>query len=94
MIVGFRSIPVGWRINIDNDPSWSTEVSGIAVVGAADLEPSALRPWFLSLLPEPSDRSERMTEININGSVTLSNRDKTRVVEITNRDVTLQPSRP
>lgn len=94
MIVGFRSIPVGWRINIDNDPSWSTEVSGIAVVGAADLEPSALRPWFLSLLPEPSDRSDRMTKIKINGSVMLSNADKTRVVEITNRDVTLRPLRP
>ena len=95
MIVGFRRIPVGWQINIDNDPSWSTEVSGIAVVGAANLHPSALGPWFLSLLAEadaPSP-SERINAINIDGSITLSHGDNSRVIEIAGRDVALTPSR-
>ncbi|MFZ2005313.1 MAG: hypothetical protein WB697_05415 [Stellaceae bacterium] len=92
MIVDFRSIPVGWRINIDNDPSWITEVSGTAVVGAADLEASALRPWFVSLLGEPGDRTERAGEIGIDGSMTLANGDHTRTIEITNSDVMLTPS--
>jgi hypothetical protein len=55
MIVGFRSIPVGWQINIDNDPSWITEVSGIAVVGTADPEEQAFRPWFLTLLAKSGE---------------------------------------
>lgn len=87
MIVRFRTIPVGWQINIDNDPSWMTQVSGIAVVGAADLEPSALRSWFLSLLAEPGSRSEP----KVDGSITLSNGDNTRIVQIMNRDAVLVP---
>lgn len=93
MIIGFRNIPVGWRISIDNDPSWITKVSGIAVVGAADLEEQALQPWFLSLLPEPGDKSGQSQAITINGSITLAKGDQIRTVEITNRDVTLVPSR-
>jgi hypothetical protein len=89
MIVGFRTIPVGWQINIDNDPSWMTEVSGTAVVGAADLEASALRPWFVSVLPEPDGRSERVGEIAIEGSITLSNGDQARTIAVTSHDVAL-----
>jgi len=91
MIIGFRRIPVGWQIDIDNDPSWVTEVSGTAVVGAAWLEPSALRPWFLSLLAEPSGRSERTGGINVDGFITLATGDNIRVIEIRDRDVALIP---
>jgi hypothetical protein len=89
MIIGFRTIPVGWQINIDNDPSWMTQVSGIAIVGAAWLEPSALKPWFLSLLAGPGGRSERTTRINVAGYIAVSNGDNTRFIEIMNRDVPL-----
>ena len=92
MIIGFRSIPVGWQINIDNDPSWTTQVSGTAIVGAAWLEPSALRPWFLSLLAEPGSRRDATMSINVDGWVTLSNGDTTRVIGIMNRDVALIPT--
>jgi hypothetical protein len=92
MVIRFRTIPVGWQINIDNDPSWMTQVSGTAVVGAADLEPSALQPWFLSLLAEPGSRSEPRDVIKVEGSVTLSNGENTRVVQIVDHDVALIPS--
>ena len=92
MIVGIRSVPVGWQINIDNDPSWQTEISGTAVVGAAFLSPSALRPWFLSLLPEPNRRPERRQAIRVNASMTLASDDNIRVVELTNDDIRLTPS--
>ena len=91
MIVRFRTIPIGWQINIDNDPSWMTQVAGIAVVGAADLEPSELRPWFLSLLAEPATRSEPRKGIKVAGYITLSKGGNTRVVEIINRDVVVIP---
>jgi hypothetical protein len=92
MIVRVRTIPIGWRIDIDNDPSWITQISGVAVVGAADLEPSALRPWFLSLLAEPGNPSEPREKIKLDGSMTFSNGDNTRVVQVTSRDVVLIPS--
>jgi hypothetical protein len=92
MIIGFRSIPVGWQINIDNDPSWVTQVSGMAVVGAADLEASALRPWFVSLLSEPSGGSVRGEEITVEGTITLSIGDRTRVIPIGGSDVLLVPT--
>jgi hypothetical protein len=94
MIVGFRDIPVGWRINIDNDPSWITEVSGTAVVGAADLEVSALQPWFISVLREPDGRAQPSDIITIEGSVTLANGDHVRTIAITNRDVAFLSAEP
>ena len=89
MIIGFRTIPVGWQINIDNDPSWMTQVTGTAIVGAAWPEPSALQPWFLSVLGGPRGPSVRTTRINVDGSITVSNGDNTRVIEIMDRDVAL-----
>ena len=34
--------PVGWRIAIDNDPSWRATVEAHAVVGAAAVSPEAM----------------------------------------------------
>jgi hypothetical protein len=45
-------IPAGWRLVIDNDPSWNMTVSGHAVVGAAFLPPSVLPALFM-IVPEP-----------------------------------------
>lgn len=93
MIIGIRNIPIGWKINIDNDPSWMTQISGTAVVGAAWLEPSVLRPWFLSLLSGPPGRSASKKAIGIEGFVVLSNGDNARTVEIGKGDVSLIPLR-
>jgi hypothetical protein len=38
-IVGLPRVPIGWTISISNDPSWSSEISGKAIVGAAFMQP-------------------------------------------------------
>ena len=42
----------GWRIAIDNDPSWRTHLKAVAVVGAAFVDPGSL-DGLVSLEPEP-----------------------------------------
>jgi hypothetical protein len=29
------NVPIGWNITVNNDPSWDTAITGVAVVGAA-----------------------------------------------------------
>jgi hypothetical protein len=36
-ISSMTSAPLGWRIHIDNQPSWNAEVTGDVTVGAAAL---------------------------------------------------------
>lgn len=45
-------VPVGWRLVVDNDPSWMAKVSGQAIVGAAFLEQSEFSGLFF-IEPEP-----------------------------------------
>ncbi len=42
----------GWRLAIDNDPSWRASLKAVAVVGAAFIEAGDLGALF-SLEPEP-----------------------------------------
>jgi hypothetical protein len=37
-IESLPSLPMGWNMIIDNDPSWNTSIQGIAIVGAAFLD--------------------------------------------------------
>jgi hypothetical protein len=36
---GFSNLPLGWRLEIDNDSSWQTGFKGTIDVGAASLTP-------------------------------------------------------
>ena len=51
-IASLRSVPVGWELHINNDPSWNVKASGHALVGAAFLSPSDLL-GLVSIIPEP-----------------------------------------
>lgn len=84
MVAGFCRAPVGWRIEIDNDPSWTSHISGIAIVGAADLEQKDFRGRLFSVLPAPkADRLDlALPELAITGNLWLSVGDKTRRVQI------------
>lgn len=48
-----RVLPVGWRLVIDNDPSWNTSAEGHAIVGAAFLPSSAISN-LIAVTPQPS----------------------------------------
>jgi len=37
-VVSFPTVPTGWDISIDNDPSWDTQLRGSSKVGAAALD--------------------------------------------------------
>ena len=52
MVLGLRPVPAGWRLRVDNDPSWTTRLDGHAVVGAAFLSPSMMAN-LIQLVPEP-----------------------------------------
>jgi len=41
------SVPLGWDISIDNDPSWHTEMKGTVEVGAGALDPDFLRDFVV-----------------------------------------------
>jgi len=51
-VATISNVPPGWQINIMNDPSWITQLSGKEVVGAAFLTISSLQGMF-SIGPEP-----------------------------------------
>ena len=51
-IESLQTVPIGWQFTIDNDPSWTTKISGLAIVGAAFLQPSDLSN-MISIKPEP-----------------------------------------
>jgi hypothetical protein len=51
-----RSIPIGWAIKVDNDASWTTTVSGTLEVGAAALDPEALKAFVAVAETEPDSK--------------------------------------
>ena len=71
-----RTVPAGWVITINNDPSWNGSVTGQAVVGAAALEVSDLAK-ILTVSPPPTlVQGEPMS---LSGSITVTlNGDDTK----------------
>jgi hypothetical protein len=58
-----RVIPPGWRIELDNDASWSTEASGSISVGAAAIDIASLNK-LLRIRPE-----SRLGDVVISGEI-------------------------
>lgn len=52
-IVSLRAIPIGWAINVDNDASWTTTISGTVEVGAAALDPGAFKAFMVIEKADP-----------------------------------------
>jgi hypothetical protein len=45
-----RNMPAGWHVEVDNDASWTTRVTGGATVGAAALDAERLQNISFTLL--------------------------------------------
>ncbi len=43
MVRSASGLPIGWYLEVDNDPSWSTTIKGNISVGAAALDPNEFR---------------------------------------------------
>jgi hypothetical protein len=52
-VTSVKDVPIGWRLVIDNDPSWNMTVSGQAIVGAAFLPPATVPALSFMIVPEP-----------------------------------------
>jgi hypothetical protein len=92
MVVGFRRIPIGWHVEIDNDPSWVTQMSGISIVGAANLAPTEFLRKFFSVLRAPDEMRTYpgvSENVIVDGYLELSDGEKQRIVTISNANVTL-----
>jgi hypothetical protein len=46
-IARLTSVPIGWNISIDNDPSWNTSITGSLTVGAAALGPDFFKDFLV-----------------------------------------------
>ncbi len=55
-VLSLPSVPIGWSITIDNDPSWQTSIKGTVIVGAAALDTKSSPAFFdrfLTIEKEP-----------------------------------------
>lgn len=82
------SVPMGWNISIDNDPSWKTGVAGSVLVGAASLNINEFNNIFVV------EKNELMgikfnVEIDIIVTVT-KDFDKTKTVHFELKDLILR----
>jgi hypothetical protein len=85
-VAGFPQIPSGWRITIDNDPSWSSEISGTAIVGATFLPPQDLTNSTIMIRVIPRELKKYPAEpfeCRITGYIDLYKRDEVRRINLT-----------
>ena len=45
-IAALPSIPIGWNVSVDNNPSWTTEIEASSRVGAAAVPPGYFREFL------------------------------------------------
>ncbi len=81
-IASLPSLPIGWRIEVDNDPSWNTTISGSIVVGAAALDADFFQDFLVI-----EKHELRGTRFAIDGIVEVTKDfDKERKVRLSARD--------
>jgi hypothetical protein len=91
VVVGFPHVPLDWRIEIENEANWMPTISGIAIRGAADLEPRDFATDFFRVAGVPIElvKSGMPQEMTVNGDLEFSHGDAKRVLAISSSDITL-----
>ncbi len=88
-ILALPQVPVGWVINISNDPSWPAEISGRAIGGAAFVRPEDFVDHMLSVGTLSNGVTEAARAANttkVSGFIELYKIDETRRVKLSNAD--------
>jgi hypothetical protein len=84
------NVPVGWKIVIDNDPSWQTTVRASVVVGSAALQPEDLRSVRLTV--EKNEFGD--LKFAVSGVVSLTgNFESERGVQLAMQDFAIKSTR-
>lgn len=68
-IAQLRNMPIGWKITVDNDPSWDTFVAGSVAVGAAALDPSF---FYRFMVVNPEEHTGAKTALGLDGQVIVT----------------------
>ncbi|HME20100.1 MAG TPA: hypothetical protein VKI44_01825 [Acetobacteraceae bacterium] len=92
LVVSFPRVPVGWTITIDNDPSWSAQISAIAIVGAANLAFDELESDWLVIQRMPAALQAypgAPQRVGVNGYLELYKSDRSRRVQLSDRNFVL-----
>ncbi len=85
-IVSLPSVPMGWEISIDNQPSWNTRITASAVVGAAALDSRYFRS-FIVIQKAP----EKGLDFAISGTIwATEDFTTTREIQLKTTDVVLR----
>lgn len=87
-IAQISDLPIGWDIEIANDPSWNTSVDGSIRVAPASLDASFFRDFVLIEKEAGADRP-----FAIKGEVdVLADFAKVRKIPVVMKDVSLRPA--
>ena len=82
-IAVLRQAPPGWRLTIDNDPSWHARITANAVVGAAALEDADLARLFLLAAAPDSVRASFPEVLQVSGRIEVMKDGEMQEVKLT-----------
>jgi hypothetical protein len=88
-IAQLRNMPIGWKITVDNDPSWNTVISGSVEVGAAALDPGF---FYRFMVVNPEEYAGSGTVLSLDGQVVVtSDFIAERTVPLSIKDFVTEP---
>ena len=94
-IDSLKSAPIGWNINIDNDPSWRTKFIGTCIVGATALSPDEFNNMLIiekdEFFGEKEEEGVKGPNFDISVEITVTEDfDKTRTLTYKMKDLIFQ----
>lgn len=88
-VAQLSDVPIGWDIEIANDPSWNTTVNGSIRVASAALDASFFRHFALLEKEPDADRPFAITgEIDVSTDFASA-----RKIQVTTKDFSIRPDR-
>ena len=86
--LAISNLPIGWYLDINNKPSWQTEVKGNTIVGSASLSPDELNK--MKFLIQEHEIGDLKFDLTADVSFT-TDYEKWRVVHLKTSDFLKQP---
>ena len=83
-VVSLPNVPIGWYLEVDNNPSWNTVVKGNIQVGAAAVDARFLRD-LLIVEGEPDPREGR--RLSLDGEIVMTSDFSTeKTIKLSSKD--------